>query len=143
MYSWSRLPRTPSSSFFPLFPKRLFSGAWLSWLERRLCKPDVRGSNPLVSNKRRRTRRVFFDTTREGKTNKKRRKKAFRGSASLERAEGAIWPSESRPEADALGPSGEEGRGRPRKSRGRSERPLIPGFPNGATRRKRFRHPNA
>ena len=87
-------------------------------------------------------RRRLFDTTREGKTNKKRRKKkAFRA---LERvAEGAIWPSESRPEADALEPSGEEGRGRPRKTGGRSERPAIPGFPNGATRRKRFRHPNA
>ena len=136
MYGSARLSETV---FFlsPLFRGRTV-GAWLSWLERRLCKPDVRGSNPLVSNK------TFFDTTREGKTNeaRKRRKKAF-PRLKIWRAEGAIWPSDSRPGADALGPSGEEGRGRPRKSRGRSERPLIPGFPNGATRRKRFRHPNS
>ena len=61
----------------------------------------------------------------------------------MERAEGAIWPSENGPMADALEPLGEEGRGRPRKSRGRSERPLIPGFPNGATQRRRLRYPNA
>ena len=37
--------------------------------------------------------------------------------------------------ADALAPGGDEGRGRPREARGRRERPLIPGYPNGATRR--------
>jgi len=44
--------------------------------------------------------------------------------------------------ADALEPSGEEGRGRLRKARGRSERPLIPGFPNGVTRTARAVHPD-
>ena len=85
---------------------------------------------------------MFFDTTREGKTNKKRRKKAFR-EPTLEGAEGTIWSSENRSMADALEPSGEEGRGRLRKARGRSERPLIPGFPNGVTRTARAVHPNA
>ena len=42
---------------------------------------------------------------------------------------------------DALAPGGDEGRGRPRKSAGRRERPLIRRCPNGATRRAEARHP--
>ena len=45
--------------------------------------------------------------------------------------------------ADALEPQGEEGRGRPRKAGGRSEHPLIPGCPNGATRMPRGIHRSA
>ena len=63
-------------------------------------------------------------------------------SPSLKGAEGTIWSSENRSTADAVEPLGEEGRGRPRKARGRSERPLIPGFPNGVTRTARAVHPN-
>src|SRR5712692_11740803 len=36
---------------------------------------------------------------------------------------------------DALAPRGDEGRGTLRKARGRGERSLIPGSPNGATHR--------
>ena len=39
---------------------------------------------------------------------------------------------------DALELRGEEGRGQPRKSGGRSQHPTIPGFPNGVTRRARM-----
>ena len=42
---------------------------------------------------------------------------------------------------DALALGGEEGRDKLRKATGRSKYPLIRGSPNGATRRKRFRHP--
>ena len=36
---------------------------------------------------------------------------------------------------DALAPGGDEGRDKRRYARGRRKWPLIPGFPNGATRR--------
>ena len=42
---------------------------------------------------------------------------------------------------DALALGGEEGRDKLRKAVARGKYPLIHGFPNGATRRKRFRHP--
>ena len=41
---------------------------------------------------------------------------------------------------DALALGGDEGRDKLRKAAGRSKYPLIRGYPNGATRRKRFRH---
>ena len=41
--------------------------------------------------------------------------------------------AEERPMVDALGQSGEEGRGRLRKAWGRSEHPTIPRYPNGVT----------
>ena len=41
---------------------------------------------------------------------------------------------------DALALGGEEGRDKLRKAAGRSKYPEIRGCPNGATRRKRFRH---
>ena len=40
-----------------------------------------------------------------------------------------------------MAPGGDEGRGRPRKTTGRRERPWIRGCPNGATRRAQARHP--
>ena len=61
----------------------------------------------------------------------------------LRAAEGTIWSSEDGSTADALEPHGDEGRGRPRKARGRSEHPLIPGFPNGVTRMPQGMHPDA
>ena len=82
MYGRARLPNRFLP--FPAFPGT-FMGAWLSWLERRLCKPDVRGSNPLVSNNfffrgaRSFSGRRLFDTTREGKTNKKHRRPSRAG----------------------------------------------------------------
>ncbi len=42
---------------------------------------------------------------------------------------------------DALALGGEEGRDKLRKAAERGKYPLTRGFPNGATRRKRFRHP--
>ena len=42
---------------------------------------------------------------------------------------------------DALALGGEEGRDKLRKAAGRSKYPLIRGYPNGATRRERSRHP--
>ena len=41
---------------------------------------------------------------------------------------------------DALALGGEEGRDKLRKAAGRGKCPLIRRCPNGATRRKRFRH---
>ena len=49
--------------------------------------------------------------------------------------------SEARRTGDALAPGGEEGRGRPRKSAGRRERPEIRRCPNGATRHAQAWHP--
>ena len=49
--------------------------------------------------------------------------------------------SEARRTEDALAPGGDEGRGRPRKSAGRRERPLIRRCPNGATRHAEAWHP--
>ena len=42
---------------------------------------------------------------------------------------------------DALALGGEEGRDKLRKAAARGKYPLTRGCPNGATRRKRFRHP--
>ena len=42
---------------------------------------------------------------------------------------------------DAWALGGEEGRDKLRKAAGRSKYPLIRGYPNGATRRERSRHP--
>ena len=50
--------------------------------------------------------------------------------------------SEARRTEDALAPGGEEGRGRPRKSAGRRERPWIRRCPNGATRHAQAWHPS-
>ncbi len=41
---------------------------------------------------------------------------------------------------DALALGGDEGRDKLRKAAVRGKYPLTRGFPNGATRRKRFRH---
>ena len=43
---------------------------------------------------------------------------------------------------DALALGGEEGRDKLRKSRGSGKCALIPRHPNGATRRRRLRHPS-
>ena len=53
-----------------------------------------------------------------------------------------IWSSETGFMEDALAYSGEEGRDKLRKARGRSTYSKIPGWPNGVTRRERFRHPS-
>ena len=52
-----------------------------------------------------------------------------------------IWSSDDGCLVDASELSGDEGRGKLRKARGRSTHPEIPGWPNGVTRRVRTRHP--
>ena len=54
-------------------------------------------------------------------------------SMSLQRSIAASGESKKGRTADALAPEGEEGRGKLRKSMGRSKHPLIHGCPNGAT----------
>ena len=60
----------------------------------------------------------------ERKTNGPRRRKGAAGIRSGKRRM-----------VDALAPAGDEGRGKLRKSAGRRKRPMIRGYPNGATRR--------
>ena len=91
----------------------------------------------------REARARFFDRMGEKadtKTKTHERRRAWRRDASARRQ--ARARSEARRTEDALAPGGEEGRGRPRKSTGRRERPLIRGFPNGATRHAQAWHPS-
>ncbi len=49
------------------------------------------------------------------------------------RNQGNIWSSEEEFTVDALGPLGEEGRGKLRKATGRSKHSVIRRYPNGVT----------
>ena len=117
-------------------------GDWLSRLEHRLCKPGVVGSSPTFSTKAggRESGPLRGSLTgwERADTKTSDTSGGARGRAATMRARAR---SEARRTEDALAPGGEEGRGRPRKSTGRRERPLIRGCPNGATRRAEARHP--
>ena len=77
------------------------------------------------------------ESRHKSKTSERRARVRPRGAGPLTRARSELGRTE-----DALAPGGEEGRGRPRKSAGRRERPLIRRCPNGATRRAQARHPS-
>ena len=114
-------------------------GDWLSWLEHRLCKPGVVGSSPTFSTeapKRCRGSLTGWKESRhKSKTSEKHEMPFAARRRQLTRAR-----SEQRRTEDALAPGGDEGRGRPRKSTGRRERPQIRGCPNGATRHAQAWH---